>query len=623
MLFICRMVVVEMPPVAVRSEVLSLVAYRGDAKTLLAWDLAEDQRDGLAGFTIACRPPDKPEYYLWNQLQFEHPDQHAQDASEPVTSSVNAPFHKFRWLHVPGLDHQGLEPVMGTYTYTVTPRYFDPDGRLRALDAALSTSVDILVDGFQQGSLKLAFTRGYVQSQAYVNHFGATARIVRRDADLLYDTSDVAGTRPDGKEFTYAEEYGWLGFTARKTIFALLDEVLADKQLKLDVFAYDLDEPDIMKKLLVLAGQERVRVILDNAKLHHDPENPESEDEFEAEFKKVAKGAAAIKRGKFARYAHDKVMVVSNATGATKVLTGSTNFSVSGLYINSNHVLVFSDESTARKYADLFQQVWEEEVKAAPFIASELSAEKFSPPGEVTPPRAIAFSPHSEEVAAGLLDGIVKRVAVEGDKHDATASVLFAVMGLDGSGAVYPALKELHEQDDVFSYGVSDDPDGIALYVPDQTTGVLVTGTPGPTELPPPFNQVPSIGSYHQIHHKFVICGFNGDDPVVYCGSSNLALAGEGQNGDNLIEIHDGDVATAFALEALALVDHFQFLNRLSDHGGDHREPPASKRDAARSAGWFLSTSDHWTQPYFDEADLRGVDRTLFAAPLADVSAGG
>ena len=50
---------------------------------------------------------------------------------------------------------------------------------------------------------------------------------------------------------------------------------------------------------------------------------------------------------------------------------------------------------------------------------------------------------------------------------------------------------------------------------------------------------MPSIGSGHQIHHKFVVCGFNGDDPVVYCGSSNLALGGEQHNGDNLLEIHD------------------------------------------------------------------------------------
>jgi len=309
-------------------------------------------------------------------------------------------------------------------------------------------------------------------------------------------------------------------------------------------------------------------------------------------------------------------MVVSDPAGAKKVLTGSTNFSATGLYVNSNHVLVFDDEPTAKKYANLFQQVWDDDVKAPPFIASDLSTERFSPPKAVEPPRTITFAPHDEEVAAGLLGGIVERIDAEAATEGATASVLFAVMGLDGSGSVYPALQEIHEDDGVFSYGVSDDPEGIALYVPDQTTGVLVTGKPTKTKLPPPFNQVPSLRLNHQIHHKFVICGFNGDDPVVFCGSSNLALVGETVNGDNLIEIRDGDVATAFALEALALVDHFQFLNRLSQHGRDEPEPPASKREAARKAEWFLSTGDGWVRPYFDEDDLRCLDRVLFAAPL-------
>jgi hypothetical protein len=611
------MVATWMPAVTTPSEVLSLVAYRGDAKTLLAWDLAEDRREGLAGFTIACKPPGKDGYFLWNQLQFEHPEEHAQDAAEPPSSSVNAPFHKFRWLHVPGFDHQGLEPAMGTYAYTVTPRYFDPDGTLLALDPKLSTSAEVLVDPFEKGSLKLAFTRGYVQSQAYASHFGSTSHVVPRGADLLFDTSDVAGTNPDGEKYTYVDQYGWLGFTARTAIFALLDEVLADPKLKLDVFAYDFNEPDIMKRMLALAEQGRVRMILDNASLHHNEDKPEPEDQFEAKFKEAAKGEAAIKRGKFGRFAHDKVMVVSDGAGAKKVLTGSTNFSVTGLYVNSNHVLVFGDEETAQKYADLFQQVWEENVEAKPFLASELSAERFSP-AAAAPPRTITFSPHSEEVAAGLLDGIVASVDAEGGRHDQTASVLFAVMGLDGSGTVYPALQELHKEEDVFSYGVSDDPGGIALYAPGRTTGVLVTGKPAKSQLPPPFNQVPNLGSFgHQIHHKFVICGFNGSDPVVYCGSSNLALEGETKNGDNLIQIRDGDVATAFAIEALALVDHFQFLDRLGEHGADKDEPPVSKRDAAKSAGWFLSTSDRWAQPYFDEQDLHCVDRKLFAAPLA------
>jgi hypothetical protein len=105
---------------------------------------------------------------------------------------------------------------------------------------------------------------------------------------------------------------------------------------------------------------------------------------------------------------------------------------------------------------------------------------------------------------------------------------------------------------------------GIFLYAPGKTTGVQVTGKPSNVILPPPFDQVPSLPG-HEIHDKFVVCGLNGSDPVVYCGSSNLAGGGEAENGDNLLAIHDADVAAAFAIEALGLVDHYSFLDRMAN----------------------------------------------------------
>ncbi len=65
-----------------------------------------------------------------------------------------------------------------------------------------------------------------------------------------------------------AQIYSWMGETAREQIFAVLNRVLRDPSLMLKVFAYDLNEPDIVKILLTLAEQGRVRVILDNASLH-------------------------------------------------------------------------------------------------------------------------------------------------------------------------------------------------------------------------------------------------------------------------------------------------------------------------------------------------------------------
>src|SRR6266581_669421 len=96
----------------------------------------------------------------------------------------------------------------------------------------------------------LAFTRGFTQSQAFVRHFGRTALIRPKGDDLLFDTSAESGVNAEGVHYTYRDEYDWLGFTARQKIFAVLQDVVANTALFLDVFAYDLNEPDVMQLLL-------------------------------------------------------------------------------------------------------------------------------------------------------------------------------------------------------------------------------------------------------------------------------------------------------------------------------------------------------------------------------------
>jgi hypothetical protein len=600
----------------------SVIAYPGDAKTLLAFNLDQAATKNLAGFTIECAPKGQLPYYLHNQLQFETPADHTQDPKEPPNSSINAPIHMFRWIHVPGSVHQGLNPFLGTYTYTVTPRYFDGKKSLLPLDPALGVAVDTDVVEFKKGGLRLGFTRGFTQSQAFVHHFGRNALIQPKTKELLFDTSQPSGANARGDRYTFADEYEWLGFTARKRTFEVLNEVLQDALLRLDMFAYDLKEPDLMKAVLKLASQGRVRVILDNSSSHHKADGSEDEDQFEREFTNAKQGNAGIMRGKFGRYAHDKVLIVSNRGGAFKVLTGSTNFSVTGFYVNSNHVLVFAEKEVAEVYAKVFSESWSDKLAAVAFRASALAAGPFASTAQTIPPTKITFSPHTPVDASGILDGIAKRIAAE-EARTTGGSVLFAVMAMDrGTSPVYTALNDIHQNGSVFSYGISDSPAGICLYKPGTKTGLLVSGKPGATVLPPPFDQVPDVGFGHQVHHKFVVCGFNRPDAVVYCGSSNLALGGEKDNGDNLLAISDPDVATAFAIDALGLVDHFNFLDKCATGGKSTsvsrkrtaavKKPSASPQHAAVAAGWFISADDRWAKPYFDPGDLKCADRILF-----------
>jgi hypothetical protein len=625
-----------MASIVKKNGCFSVRAHIGDCKTLLAWNIPKSQTNNLAGFTIQYTFGGGPIFYIPNEWAFEHPEQHAQDAKFPATSSINSPLHKFRWVHIPGSVNQGTRPYYGAYVYTVTPRYFDNSKHLKPIDLSLSASVQVDVGPFTTGEVELGFTRGFVQSQAFQIHFGDSALLRPAAAPLIFDTSKTAGTNHSGQKYTFADEFQWSGFTARQKIFAWLDTIVADKTLRLDMFAYDLNEPDIITRLLQLAKEGRIRLILDDASLHHQstkktkakpakgkknkkPKGPPPEDQFERLFLKAAKKGAAILRGKFGRYAHDKVFIVSKKTSDgsqtyIKVLTGSTNFSITGMYVNSNHVIVFNDAGVAATYGKVFEEAWTNKVALMPFRKCAEANKEFSFHSPNLPQTEITFSPHTKPVAENRLDEITDRVKEEAKQTG--GSILFAVMGLtNATGPVLPALQAIHKDETIFSYGISDTPGGIYLYSPRRKTGVLVSGKPGSTMLPPPFNQVPQIGVGHQIHHKFIVCGFNGKDPVVYCGSSNLALGGETSNGDNLITIHDGAVATAFAIEALSLVDHFDFLDRHASKvkkKASKIKPAASKQKQAALARWYESTDDKWVQPYFDSGDLRSMDRELF-----------
>lgn len=103
------------------------------------------------------------------------------------------------------------------------------------------------------------------------------------------------------------------------------------------------------------------------------------------------------------------------------------------------------------------------------------------------------------------------------------------------------------------------------------------------------------------IHHKFIVIDFNDDDPVVFCGSSNLAEGGEESNGDNLLAIYDPLVASLYAVEAIQLVDHYEFR--------------AVASRASSNAPLLLARPDQtppWWEASYDPASLKNRERELF-----------
>jgi len=225
------------------------------------------------------------------------------------------------------------------------------------------------------------------------------------------------------------------------------------------------------------------------------------------------------------------------------------------------------------------------------FKETDLAVQDHGVAESKVPEMTVRMSPHTETVATVFFKSISERIKA------AQSDVLFAVMQDDSASSILDALKFVRENNEgIFSYGITDTSSTISLYKPGSRRGVLVAGKGGTKILPPPFNKespIPGIA----IHHKFVVVDFKGENPVVYCGSSNLAFGPEQRNGDNLIEIRDKGAVTTFAIEAIRLVDHFSFRNRVMNTTEINLQSSGAEKP------WYLS--------YYDAEDLHFLERTL------------
>jgi phosphatidylserine/phosphatidylglycerophosphate/cardiolipin synthase-like enzyme len=544
---------------------ISLTVYRGDGAALLAFDLEEHLTPDLAGFAVRCTPPHGTPSYLLNRLNFSREVTATTRPEEREwTPSDQAPFQKFRWTHFPS------HVVPGRYRYEVSAMYFTGGSGLKQ-GPTVDVSIELTAPVPER--FDIGFTRGYLSSQAYAEEFhNAEIRPGRKSLD--YDTGP------------YRKQYEWLGFHAREMVFRFLDECLRDPGVSVDVFAFDLDEPDFVRGLEALGS--RLRILLDNAPVHTKPSALEPV--ARARLEKSA-GAHNVKVGHFHRFAHDKVMIQKRAGKAVKVLTGSANFSIRGLYVQANNVLIFADAATAAYYETAFTEAF---TNMAGFEAAPIAKRWFDVREPGVPPVSVSFSPHTS--ASVSLSRVAEAI------RGARSSVLYAVMELGGGGLVLQDLRRVGLRKAIFSYGVTQSATGVKLYKPGESTGILVSFAYLHGQVPAPFRSEWSGGMGQVIHHKFVVVDFTEATPVVFAGSSNLSSGGEEKNGDNLLAITDRVVATKYAVEAIRLVDHYHF--RVVTHRATTAHPLVLRSGDA---------AEKWWAPYYDKKNIKYRERVLFS----------
>ncbi len=540
-----------------KQDGLTVCAYPGDGAVLLAFDFDESRQADLAGFAIEYTDPDGKTMPVLNRLSFGQAIVSTTTPQErKFTPTDEAPLQKFHWDHFPS----DVKP--GTFTYKVTAMLFKP-GSETDLTPGPSAEVEVSLMPAGPTPFLLGFTRGYVSSQAYADEFH-NAPYEPTPPTFDFDTT------------TYQQQYHWLGFHARRLVFDFLAEALADQTRSLDVFAYDLDEPDVIKQLGQLGS--RLRLYLDDSASHVGDKALEPKAHAW-----LASQGAEIKVGHFQRFSHDKVMIQRKGDTALKVLSGSANFSVRGLYVQSNNVFVFDDPATAALYAQAFQQSWDD---PKGFAKSPLAAGWHDAGGhDGLPSYSVCLSPHHDPTVS--LNRVADAIT------NAQSSVLFAIMEIgSGSGPLLDAVKALPTRSELYAFGTTQRLDG-SLHVEksgDPEGGTFIPFSYLSKHVPPPFSAEWSGGGGQVIHHKFVVTDFNGETPLAFGGSSNLAGGGEKENGDNLVCFTDRDTATKYAIEAIKLIDHYRF-RAVMQNATDAKPLQLAGRSANWAAPSYVSGS--------------------------------
>lgn len=553
----------------------TLKLHRGEGMTLIAMNWRQGTPPpNFVGFAIEYQEPGDTTFWaLTNRLTFPGVD----PKTDPdARSTLHSPIQKFRWIHFPW-----KADLPGDYVYRVTPRFMDDQDHLSSGEPQ-EASIQLRRETYP-GELNVGFTRGFVSSQAFVDHYQAFGPISTLLPANAADGLKFKPTHPKTEE-----ALAWMGFEARRNILDLLDEAIADRDAQVRLVAYDLNEPNVVSKLQALGS--RAMVIIDDSDDHG--KNGSAENQAADA---LTQSHCQVKRQHMGNLQHNKVIVV-NGPLVKKAVCGSTNFSWRGFYVQSNNAVVVDGASAIQPFLDAFDDYWQNGTPAT-FGPTEPAAQ-YCPLGLLGVDAGATFSPHvtADAQLGHVIDDVVNHT---------TSSMFYSLAFLYQTPAMEKAIDTLSARDDIFVYGMSDRrAGGIHLHLPN---GNVPPVYPSQLEenVPEPFKAEPTGGGGIRLHDKYMVLDFDKPTARVYLGSYNFSTASDLENGENLVLIRDRRVATAYMIDALRTFDHYEFRVWQNDPKKQVKTPLQLHRPPRPGEkAWWEAV---WSDP------IKIRDRLLFA----------
>lgn len=556
------------------AALFTLKLHRGDGMALVAMNWKNGKPPAnFVGFAIEYKEPSGDRFFaLKNRLSFTT----ASGGTDPNRlSTLRSPIQKFRWVHFPRNAN-----LPGEFTYRVSPVFMNNQEELSYGDAQ-EAKIELRRETYP-GELNVAYTRGFVSSQAFVDRYKSVSKLLPPKAK---EGLDFVPKHPQA-----AEALAWMGFEAREAILDVLDKAIADPQAQVRLVAYDLNLPDVVTRLKKLGS--RLKAIIDDSADHG--EEGSAENDAAKQLGRSA-GAQNVKRQHMGKLQHNKFIAV-DSPNVQLAVCGSTNFSWRAFFVQNNNAVVLQGRKAVEPFLKAFDDYWANSTVAG--FAQTASA-KWTDLGLNGIDVKVAFSPHSQ--ANALLQSVADDIT-----NSTTSSLFYSLAFLyQTPGAIKDAIVKVTKNKRLFVYGISDrEVGGIVVQKPD---GNLAPVFPAALSknLPEPFKSEPTGGSGIRMHHKFLVVDFDKPTARVYLGSYNFSVPADTENGENLLLIRDRRIAVSYLVEALSMFDHYHF--RVTQQEAKKARKKLELAKPPRKPG----EKAWWAEYYTDARKIR--DRELFA----------
>jgi phosphatidylserine/phosphatidylglycerophosphate/cardiolipin synthase-like enzyme len=463
-------------------------------------------------------------------------------------TSAQSPIRRCIWT-----DHNAV--ATDSVSYRVTAMTDAGNG---AFDVDTSSASDwtapVVTSGDAGGGLAAYFNRGTLMSQI-------VSRFVKGDVTPKSLRQFLANLEEPGFA---ARQY--LAGDARHEILHFLRE--ADRRgSEIHVAIYEINDRELVEALKPFGS--RGHVLIGNGGATKPWVAPEL----------VAAGLEVKRRdlshhGKSSPSVHNKFVVESDAAGAGRVLTGSTNWTTSGLCTQLNNVLIVEDVAIAGRYRDQ----WDKLVAAGDDMPSSLKASNSIPTSDNDISVYFAATDHEAE-----FQPVLELIA------GAAEGILF-LMFTPGQSPLLKALLDRVEKNDIYVRGVVSNVTTTKKGGEIASVGgqVIKSGAPAQefhhdVELPSGISEgdrpswaetefsINEIRGAHLmaiVHSKTIVIDPFSSNCAVITGSHNFSDAASAKNDENLVIIR-GNVrlAQAYALHINGVYDHYSWRAFLSSGG--------------------------------------------------------